>query len=259
MRRPRTRAALMLGLLLAGASTTPQPDTRRSGFDFMSAATQALQRDDSQNPAMLWVQEGESLWNRPAGVAGRSCASCHGDARESQRGVAARHPRYAADLGRPVSLGQRIEHCRTEHQGLPSAAVADGDSAIALETYVAFQSRGLPIEPDPDPRLAPARARGEQLYRRRIGQLNLACAACHDERAGGRLGGSVIPQAHPTGYPIYRLEWQGMGTLERRLRNCITGIRAEPFPPGAAEWVELELYLAERALGMPLETPAVRP
>ena len=69
----------------------------------------------------------------------------------------------------------------------------------------------------------------------------------------------MIPQAHPTGYPIYRLEWQGMGTLERRLRNCITGIRAEPFPPGAAEWVELELYLAERARGMPLETPAVRP
>ena len=50
-----------------------------------------------------------------------------------------------------------------------------------------------------------------------------------------------------------------MGTLARRLRSCVAGVRAEPFAPGAVEWVELELHLAARARGMPLETPAVRP
>ena len=74
-----------------------------------------------------------------------------------------------------------------------------------------------------------------------------------------RLGGSPIPQAHPTGYPIYRLEWQGLGSLQRRLRACMSGVRAEPFAWGAPELVELELYLARRARGMPLETPGVRP
>jgi sulfur-oxidizing protein SoxA len=259
MKRQGGRGALALAVLLAGACSAPPTDMRRSGYEFMSQATQQLQRDDTQNPAMLWVQEGEAIWNRPAGVDGRSCASCHGDARQSQRGVAARHPRYAADLGRPVTLGQRIEQCRTQRQGLSAAEAGAGDGQLALETYVAFQSRGLPVSPDPDPRLASARARGERLFRQRIGQLNLSCAACHDERAGGRLGGSVIPQGHPTGYPIYRLEWQGMGTLERRLRNCIAGVRAEPYAPGAPEWVELELYLAGRARGLPVETPAVRP
>lgn len=69
----------------------------------------------------------------------------------------------------------------------------------------------------------------------------------------------MIPQAHPTGYPIYRLEWQGMGSLARRIRNCMVGVRAEPYAPGAPEVAELELYLMWRARGMKLETPAVRP
>jgi hypothetical protein len=50
----------------------------------------------------------------------------------------------------------------------------------------------------------------------------------------------VIPQAHPTGYPIYRLEWQGLGSLQRRLRGCMSGVRAEPYPYDAQELVELE-------------------
>ena len=48
----------------------------------------------------------------------------------------------------------------------------------------------------------------------REGQLNLSCANCHDDNWDKRLAGSPIPQAHPTGYPIYRLEWQTLGSLQ---------------------------------------------
>lgn len=253
--------ALPLAVALAACSAPAvrgPGDTRRSGFDEMTPATQSLQRDDAQNPAMLWVLDGETAWKRADGAAQRACAGCHGDAPASMRGVATRYPRFDAALGRPVTLGQRIEQCRTGRQRA-APLPPDDERRIALETYVAHQSRGLPIAPDDDPRLVPFRERGGQLYRQRLGQLNLACAHCHDERAGRRLGGSPIPQGHPTGYPIYRLEWQGMGTLPRRLRNCLVGVRAEPFAADAIEWVELELFLAGRARGMPLETPAVRP
>jgi L-cysteine S-thiosulfotransferase len=263
MRRRRVAALLAAGAVLTAACSTLVPhesitDTRRSGFDFMAPEIQALQRDATQNPAMLWVLDGEALWNRAAGADQRACASCHGDARRSMRGVAAQYPRFDAPLGRPVDLAQRIGQCRTRHQRAAPFALA-GDELLSLEAFVAYQSRGLPIVPDTDPRLESFRERGGRLFRRRLGQLNLSCAQCHDERAGRHLGGSVIPQGHATGYPIYRLEWQGMGSLERRLRNCLTGVRAEPFAPGALEWVELGLYLAERARGMPIETPAVRP
>ena len=66
-------------------------------------------------------------------------------------------------------------------------------------------------------------------------------------------------QGHATGYPTYRLEWQALGSLQRRLRNCMSGIRAEPYTYGSAELVALELFLARRSVGMVLETPAVRP
>jgi L-cysteine S-thiosulfotransferase len=86
-----------------------------------------------------------------------------------------------------------------------------------------------------------------------------SCAICHDDNAGKKLAGVTIPQAHPTGYPVYRLEWQGLGSLRRRLRNCLFGIRAELYPADAPEYVALELYLMERARGMSMEAPAVRP
>ena len=100
---------------------------------------------------------------------------------------------------------------------------------------------------------------GRTLFTRRQGQLNLSCAQCHDDRAGQRLGGSVIPQGHANGYPEYRLEWQSVGSLERRLRNCMIGVRAEPFADDSLDLVELELYLGARANGLAVETPAVRP
>ena len=107
--------------------------------------------------------------------------------------------------------------------------------------------------------MTPWLARGEQLWQQRLGQLNLACANCHDQHAGQRLGGAAIPQAHPTGYPSYRLEWQTLGSLPRRLRSCLVGVRAEAFAPDADEWLALELFLARRAAGMALEGPSVRP
>jgi sulfur-oxidizing protein SoxA len=239
------------------AAATP-PEARRSGFEFMSPETQAMQRDDTLNPGMLWVADGEALWKQKAGAADKACASCHGDAATSMRGVATRYPRFDQGSGRAVDLGQRINLCRQQRQQAPRLA-PEGAGLLSLEAYVALQSRGLPLAPDADPRLAPERELGRQLFNQRLGQLNLSCAQCHDERWGRRLGSAPIPQAHATGYPIYRLEWQGMGSLQRRLRNCMAGVRAEPFAPGAPEWVALELYLAERSKGMALETPAVRP
>lgn len=248
------RIVLALLLLLSGAPTLAQ---RLSGMAFMGPSTQAMQRDDSQNPAMLWVKEGEVAWRRDDQGNGKSCASCHGDAASAMRGVAARYPAFDADAGRPVNLGQRINSCRARQQLPPLAA--DSETLLSLESYVALQSRGLPAALPEDERLKPFLERGQARWQQRMGQLNLSCAQCHDQRWGQRLGGSVIPQAHATGYPIYRLEWQATGSLQRRLRNCLSGVRAALYAPGSLELVELELYLAQRARGMEMEAPAVRP
>jgi len=217
-----------------------------------------MQDDDTANPGVLWVLEGGTLWTRKTGADGRACADCHGDARVSMKGVAARYPAFDAARGRPVDLEQRINVCRTDRQQARPLAW-ESRELLALTAYVARQSRGLPIEITVDPRIQPFLDAGRATFYRRQGQLNLACSQCHDDNWGRQLAGSVIPQAHPTGYPLYRLEWQGLGSLQRRLRNCLVGMRAEPYDYGAPEFVDLELFLMWRARGMNIETPAVRP
>jgi sulfur-oxidizing protein SoxA len=251
---------VVLALALAAsafADEIPRAD-RRSGSDFMSRETRAMQDDDPANPGMLWVLEGGALWTRKTGPAGRACADCHGDARVTMKGVAARYPAFDAARGRPLNLEQRINACRIDRQGAPPLAY-ESRELLALAAYVARQSRGLPIEIAIDQRTQPFLDAGRTTYHRRQGQLNLACSQCHDANWGRQLAGNVIPQAHPTGYPLYRLEWQGLGSLQRRLRNCLVGIRAEPYEYGAPELVQLELYLMWRARGMTFEAPAVRP
>jgi sulfur-oxidizing protein SoxA len=231
---------------------------RRSGFSFMTPDTQAIQNDDTANPGMLWVLDGEALWKRKAGSAGKACADCHNDASATMKGVAARYPAFDKELGRPVNLEQRINLCRVRNQQATPLTYESRD-LLALTAFVARQSRGVGIEANADPQLEPFVAKGRQLFMLRQGQLNLACTNCHDDNWDKRLAGSAITQGHPTGYPLYRLEWQSLGSLQRRLRACITGIRAQAYDYGAPELVELELYLMSRARGMPIETPAVRP
>lgn len=254
----RWRALLLLPLALGTAAAAADP--RRPGLADMSPALQAMQRDETQNPAMLWVREGQALWSRAA-ANGRSCAGCHGgDPAPGGRleGVAARYPRFDTARKRPLTLAARIDQCRQQQlQAAPQAA--DGPEVLALTAALTWLSRGQPLVPDSDARLAAWRQRGAALFQQRFGQLNLACTHCHDQRAGKRLGGALIPQAHPTGVPTYRLEWQGLGTLQRRLRNCLAGVRAEPFAADADEWLALEVFLVQRAAGMVLEGAAVRP
>ncbi len=251
----------MLGFTLVTVAALAQPDDRRSGFHFMSPATQALQNDDTQNPAFLWVKGGEDQYQR-------QCSRCHGavDAPGplSLQSVATRYPAFDAVLNKPITLGGRIQQCRQrdppESQSSPLKLLPpEHDELLGLEAYLALQSRGQPLPRPADPRLAPTLQLGRQLWQTRIGQLGLSCAHCHDDNAGGRLAGNLIPQAHATGYPLYRLEWQSLGSLQRRLRNCMTGVRAAPFDYGSDELIALELHLKQRAAGMKLEAPAVRP
>lgn len=252
--------AILVAMLSAGAVWAEEiaPAERRSGYSFMKPDTMAMQEKDTANPGMLAVLDGEVLWSRKLGAAGKACADCHQDAAISMKGVAARYPAFDKASGRPVDLEQRINSCRSNHQKTTALAFESRD-LLALTAFVARQSKGIPIEAGGDPQLAPFVAKGRERFMQRQGQLNLACASCHDDNWDKQLAGSAITQGHPNGYPLYRLEWQSLGSLQRRLRACITGIRAQPYEYGAPELVELELYLMSRARGMPMEAPAVRP
>ena len=254
----RLFAAMLLAACCIGAHAQQRhiaPGELRSGITFASREIQAMQQDDFANPGMLWVERGRKAWNEP--YKGNSCAGCHGDAKESMKGVATRYPLVDRASGRLLNLEARILQCRSERQGAPPLRY-ESDELLALTAYVAHQSRGMPISVAID---GPARAHfeaGQALFHQRIGQVDLSCANCHDEHWGKTLMAEKISQGHPTAYPIYRTQWQVAGSLERRLRACLSGVRAEMLPYGAPDYRDLELYLAWRAQGLPIETPGVR-
>jgi L-cysteine S-thiosulfotransferase len=256
---PAAATAVLSILLSTSALAAEIPlSEQKSGYDFMGRETRAMQDDDTTNPGMLWVLDGEALWGRKEGAVGKSCADCHGDARTSMKGVAARYPAFDAARARPIDLEQRINICRTERQNATPLPF-ESKNLLALAAYVGRQSHGMPIEIADDDRTKPFLQAGREMFYQRQGQLNLSCAQCHDDNWGQKLAGAPIPQGQPTGYPLYRLEWQALGSLQRRLRNCLFGMRTISYPFGAPEYVDLELYLMWRARGMKVETPAVRP
>src|SRR5580700_8581007 len=231
-------AALIAAAAAARAGEIPL-DQRRSDSAFISADTLAMQNDDTANPAMLAVLDGETLWSTKAGDTDKSCADCHGDAKVSMKGVAARYPAYAAELGRPIDLEQQINLSRATDQKAEALAF-ESKELLALTAYIARQSRGMPVAVKDDAQAKPFIDAGRAIFERRQGQLDLSCAQCHDDNWGKKLAGNLVPQAMATGYPIYRLEWQEVGSLQRRLRNCMSGMRAEPYDFGSPELVDLE-------------------
>jgi sulfur-oxidizing protein SoxA len=232
-------------------------EDRRSGYTYLSAENQRLQDDDFANPGLLWVEQGRVLWQHTDGATGTSCANCHGNATESMRGVRTRYPRFDPQRGKLINLEQHINRCRTEHMHAPPYPY-ESEALLALTTFVGWQSQGLPTQVSIDGLAQPFFEAGQAFYRQRRGQLDLACTHCHDQYAGQRLRGEVISQGQSNGFPIYRHTWQTLGSTHRMFVWCTTAMRATPYALGADEYVNLELFVAWRGRGLPVETPAVR-
>ena len=187
-----------------------------------------------------------------------SCQSCHApNGERALAGAAAKYPKIDSSTGALVNLEGRINLCRTRYQGLEPLPY-ESEPLLALTAYVAQLSRGQPYDVAVDGAAAPHFARGRDYFFTRRGQLNLACNQCHDDNFGKLLRGDRLSQGQPTAFPGYRLEWETFGSLHRRIRDCDAGVRAEPHPLGAETYVALELYLAWRAGGLPIESPGVR-
>lgn len=232
-------------------------EDRRSGYTYAASETRAMQDDEFDNPGSIWLGKGEDEWRNVDGGAGKSCASCHADAAISMRGVGARYPVYAEELGKLVNLEGRINQCRTERMGT-NAWPWESEPLLAMTTYVKHQSLGLPVTPIVDGPAAPFFETGKAIYHQRRGQLDLACIHCHERNHGNLLRAQRLSQGMANGFPLYRLKWQALGSLQRRMIGCMRDVRATPYAEGADEYVALELYLAWRARGLPVETPAVR-
>ena len=228
-----------------------------SGWRFRNEATQAMQLDDFDNPGFTNVETGEQLWSTVDGEAGKSCASCHGDAAESMKGVRAQMPKWNEAAGKPLTLEHTINNCRT--QNMKAAPWKwESNQMLSMTAFIGLQSRGMPVNVKTDGPMKSWYDKGKDLYYQRVGQLDMACSGCHEENYGKMIRADHLSQGQINGFPTYRSKWQKLGSIHRRFKGCMKNIRATPFKVGGDEFTALELYVAARGQGLSVETPAVR-
>jgi sulfur-oxidizing protein SoxA len=249
---------LLNALLAATAWAADWPDnTHLSGNAFLPPGLLRLQADVADSPVTLWLDKGKALWTDDS--TGPSCQSCHGPV-ESLKQSAPGFPRLAGSGQALINLEDQIVTCRARG-GRPNAKIED-DDVLALSALLHDAAKGQPIDVHaPADRAAAWQAhlaRGAQLFSTRNGRINLACVHCHEQKVGRQMRADVISPANPTGFPILRMSWQRLGSIERRLRACYSGVQAVLPAPGDPDLRDLELYLMVRAAGMPLDGPSIR-
>ncbi len=227
-----------------------------SGWRFRTAETQAMQMDDFENPAMLAVEQAASIFETVDGAEGKACSDCHADVSDF-KGLRVGLPRWDEANGKPETLEHIINECRTERMGA-EAWKWEAPEMLGMTALVGLQSRGMAVDVDTDGPMQSWWEKGKELYYTRVGQLDMACANCHEANYGNMIRADHLSQGHINGFPVYRLKWAGLGSIHRRFKGCMKNIRATPYKRGSDEFIALELYLASRGEGLSVETPSVR-
>jgi len=227
-----------------------------------------LQSANAMNPIGLWIDEGKRKWEK-------DCTSCH--ALEKVVKAVPDFPKLDASR-KLINLEDQISICRQRVEATTNAnanSIAtttastqsftnDDNSTLELSTFLNDAARQLAINIAPPTNPLHAiiwkknLADGERLFKTRLGHMNLSCQQCHDGKVGASMRAQKITAGHPTGFPAYRISWQGLGSIERRIRACYSGVQAQVPAPQDMRLRQLELYLKTRAQGLQLEGPSIR-
>jgi sulfur-oxidizing protein SoxA len=232
-------------------------DTIYSGWRFRSDETQAVQMDDFDNPAFIFVDQARDVWNTVEGSEGNSCASCHGTPEESMEGVRAVYPKWNEGAEEVRTLAMQINACRTENMGAEPYKY-DSQPMARMEALISVPSRGMTVDVATDGPVRETWERGKEIYYTRFGQLELACANCHEDNYGNMIRADHLSQGQINGFPVYRLKNTRLNTAHGRFKGCVRDTIAHTFSPGSPEFVALELYVASRGNGLSVEAPSVR-
>jgi len=189
---------------------------------------------------------------------GKSYGDCFPD---KGIGIRQNYPYFDEKSGEVITLELALNRCREANGEAPFSYVKD--EMASLTAYMAFTSRGKPfdIKVPNDPRALAAFRNGERYFYTRRGQLNFSCASCHVQNPGNHIRTEVLAPALGilNAMPIYRSEWNSMGTVSRRFVTCNSQTRGVPLEPQDEEFRDVEYFLSYMANGLPISGPAARP
>ncbi len=207
-------------------------------------------------PYEINIDSGEALFNT-AFANGKGYADCF---ENGGMGIRQNYPHFDAESGTVITLEAAINTCR-EKNGEKALKLKKGKIAD-ISAYMAFTSRGnrFDMKIPEDPRAQAIYERGKKHFYTKRGQLNMACADCHQYYAGNLIRTDLLSPAlgQVTHFPVYRSKWGGLGTLHRRYGGCNKQVRAKPFKAQSAEYTALEYYHTYMSNGLEINGPGAR-
>lgn len=201
------------------------------------------------------LDEGKKLFETPL-ADGKTYEDCmkEGLLRESNE-----YPYFNVEQKIVKTLQLEINECRAAHGEKP---LKYKKGAIAnLSGYIAFRSRGKPINVTvPNEDALAAYRDGKAFYYAKRGYLNNSCANCHVDYAGSRVRSEILHPAlgEATGWPVFRLKWDNLGTLQRRIAGCHRDQGAKPLAAQSDTYRNLEYFVYYMSNGLPLDGPSTR-
>lgn len=255
----RLWVALICSSLLMACSATQENKSSfgieqtdlKSGYEFLTAENQLLQKDHFANPGFLWVENGVKKFQE------MGCNECHKNSSDGMSGIAGSYPKIHDQSGELININGQVNFCRTERLHKDPLPYESQDM-LALTAYLKSKSAGSPLEYVITPDLRHHFEKGKDYFFQRRGQFNLSCAQCHDENWGTKMRGDTVSQGHINGFPAFRNDWQTLGSAHRRFQACNIGVRAQTSELGSLEYLQLEVYLMARGYGLRGEAPSIR-
>jgi sulfur-oxidizing protein SoxA len=201
------------------------------------------------------IDKGKKIWETQFRN-GRSFSECFPD---GGRNVVGNYPYFDEKLGKVVTFENAINAC-LRINGEAEFTYGERQPMGVLTAYVRTLSDGMRMNVRVDSAAALAKYEaGKALFRRRVGQLNAACAGCHVYNAGNIMRMEIISPAvgHATHWPIFR-GGEELMTFQGRFKRCMEQMRAVPFGYDSEEWNNLEYYLSVMSNGLPLKSSVFR-
>lgn len=269
-----TVAALASSSVLAIAAASPEED-RTHLVEFFGKRFPGVQLDDYVYGALIAnpggrqqyeqimefppflgdIDKGKKIWETPFRN-GKTFADCFPDAGHN---VVGNYPYFDVRLDKVITFENAINACLRAN-GEAQFTYGDRQTMGVLTAYARTLSDGMRINIRIESPAAVAKYEaGRNLFFRRVGQLNAACAGCHIYNAGNVMRMELISPAlgQATHWPIFR-GGEELMTFQGRFKRCMEQMRAVPFGFNSEEWNDLEFYLTALSDGLPLKASVFR-
>lgn len=266
MRMTRLIAAALAALFATAAPA--QQDTQKEIERYRELLAEG-------NPADLSEARGEELWKTKRGPKNASLEQCDlGQGPGVVKGAYAHLPRWFKDTDRVQDTESRLVTCMVTLQGYteeeakrnPFSAPERHSAMEDLTSYIAAQSKGVKLDvPIRHPKEIEAYQLGEQLFYRRAGPHDFACATCHGD-TGKRIRLQDLPKLTDpkeaqkifTTWPAYRVSQGSVRTMQHRLYDCYWQMRHPQLDYTSEASIDLMVFMAKYANGGVIEAPGLK-